>query len=421
MKRVLLIADDFTGSLDTGIQFVKSKVRTDVFAYAENFADAVRVGPKPTAEVLVVNSDTRHVDGETAYKKVREIAKIGLELGIDCIYKKTDSALRGNIGAELTAVLDETGADALHFVPALPAMNRTTKNGIHYIDGIPTAESEFANDKYAPVTRSAVSEIIGLQSDIPVIIHTDKKAGFEHGVHVYDAATYEDIAEIAADIKANLPEKTESPKDIVLLSGCAGFAGSVPGLLGLEGDAQQDTELLPGLIVICGSTNKVTRDQLEYGAEHGFVRKTLGPKTTLDPEWVGSEEFKAFIADCAAEFARTKRLIVDTNDATAGLTDHYAEKHGLTVLEVRNRIAGTLGDIARALLLGGTRGSLLVTGGDTLLAFVEHLGVNQLTPVRELKAGVVLNKVVFEGEIIPVISKSGGFGKKELLPELVEE
>ena len=422
MKRVLLIADDFTGSLDTGIQFVKSNVKTDVFAYAENFYDAVHKGEiKQDAAVLVVNSDTRHVGGEPAYKKVSEIVKAGLELGVDCIYKKTDSALRGNIGAELTAVLDVTGADALHFVPALPGMNRVTIDGVHFIDGIPTAESEFANDKYAPVTRSAVNEIIGLQSKIPVFLHTDQKPGYEHGVHVYDAKTYDDINVIAENLKPGIPEKTGSPADILLLSGCSGFAGAVPGLLGLEGAEAQEMEQFPGLIVICGSTNRVTRNQLDYAAENGFVRKTLGPKVTLDPEWVKSPEFTDFIAGCVADYARTKRLIVDTNDATAGMTEHYAEMHGLSTLDVRHRIAGTLGDIAKALLNSGQRATLLLTGGDTLLAFVEHLGVNQFTPVRELTAGVVLSRVNYHGENIPIISKSGGFGRKDLIPGLVQE
>lgn len=59
------------------------------------------------------------------------------------IYKKTDSALRGNIGAELGALVAASGQKILPFVPAFPQMNRITKGGIHYIDGVPVTESSF--------------------------------------------------------------------------------------------------------------------------------------------------------------------------------------------------------------------------------------------------------------------------------------
>ena len=71
-------------------------------------------------------------------------------------YKKTDSALRGNIGAELSAALDGSGAGVLSFLPAFPRMNRTTAAGIHYIDGIPAAKSVFGQDPFNPVKESVL-------------------------------------------------------------------------------------------------------------------------------------------------------------------------------------------------------------------------------------------------------------------------
>ena len=58
-------------------------------------------------------------------------------MGIPHIYKKTDSALRGNIGAELEAMMQASGEEQLPFVPAFPQIGRTTVNGTHFIEGVP--------------------------------------------------------------------------------------------------------------------------------------------------------------------------------------------------------------------------------------------------------------------------------------------
>ena len=68
---------------------------------------------------------------------IRSIAQRAVAAHIGCVYKKTDSALRGNIGAERSAVLDGSGEKCLSFIPALPGMNRITVGGVHYIDGVP--------------------------------------------------------------------------------------------------------------------------------------------------------------------------------------------------------------------------------------------------------------------------------------------
>lgn len=79
-------------------------------------------------QVLVLDAETRHVAPEQAYAVVRQTTERALAANVECIYKKTDSALRGNIGAELAAVMDAAGADRLPFIPAFPKTHRTTKD-----------------------------------------------------------------------------------------------------------------------------------------------------------------------------------------------------------------------------------------------------------------------------------------------------
>ena len=102
MTKLLILADDFTGALDTGVQFAVRGARTCVVTDpAYDFAHA-----EEGVQVLVMDAETRHLTAGEAYGVVFRAVKRALDAGFTHIYKKTDSALRGNIGAELTAVLD---------------------------------------------------------------------------------------------------------------------------------------------------------------------------------------------------------------------------------------------------------------------------------------------------------------------------
>ena len=164
MIQILMIADDFTGALDTGVQLASTGAKTRVIASSS--ADLRESGHG--AEVLVVDAETRHLPPERAFEVVAGITRQAIGLGIPYIYKKTDSALRGNIGAELEAMMRASGEEQLPFVPAFPQIGRTTTGGVHYIDGVPVSESVFGRDPFEPVRHSEIRELIACQSRLPV-------------------------------------------------------------------------------------------------------------------------------------------------------------------------------------------------------------------------------------------------------------
>ena len=102
MTRLLIIADDFTGALDTGVQFAARGARTCVVT--EPAYDFSQAGAD--IQVLVLDAETRHLCPEAAYQTVFRAVREALAAGFRYVYKKTDSALRGNVGAELTAALE---------------------------------------------------------------------------------------------------------------------------------------------------------------------------------------------------------------------------------------------------------------------------------------------------------------------------
>ncbi len=56
MTRLLIIADDFTGSLDTGVQFAKRGINTLVTVLRDQAVDLTA-----DCQALVVNTESRHV------------------------------------------------------------------------------------------------------------------------------------------------------------------------------------------------------------------------------------------------------------------------------------------------------------------------------------------------------------------------
>ncbi len=169
MVTLLIIADDFTGALDTGVKFAARGAAVRVVTDYEYEFGQTDSG----AQVLVMDAETRHLSGEEAYRRVYRIVKRAREARVAYIYKKTDSALRGNIGSELAAALDASGEPVLHFFPAFPKMKRTTRRGIHYIDGVPVQESVFGQDPFEPVRCSFIPDIIRQQSSTEVKVISD--------------------------------------------------------------------------------------------------------------------------------------------------------------------------------------------------------------------------------------------------------
>lgn len=410
MVKLLMIADDFTGALDTGVQFAVRGARTRVVTDpAYDFSQA-----GADLQVLVLDAETRHLPPEEAYRVVFRAVEDALGAGFTYIYKKTDSALRGNVGAELAAVLDAAKAESLAFLPALPRMNRVTRNGVHYIDGLPVAESVFGQDPFEPVTASPVAEILGAQTKKPVVLHPLGETAAERrpGIQVYDAQSDDDLERIGRAL---------GREGLTLSAGCAGFAPVLAELLELRGAAPARPDLHPDLLVACGSVNPVTLRQLAAAEAAGFPHVHLTPEQKLDAAWLETPECGETVRRWLETERAAGRFLLDVNDPPgAGDTADYAREKGLTTEDLRLRISGQLGKLTRKLLDGGLEATILCTGGDTLLALTRAVGTAELIPLGELDAGSVLTAFVYGGKPYHIIAKSGGFGEPDLFVRLSE-
>src|SRR5215471_7600629 len=148
---ILALADDMTGALETGAKFRAAGIEAVVSAKPVAAAGA---------QALVLDTETRHLNAAEARRVVREFVTGS---GIDSprlVYKKTDSTLRGNISAELESLAELYPDWRIGYAPAYPALGRTVKSGVLYVDGIPVSETEFASDGLNPVATSSIRALL---------------------------------------------------------------------------------------------------------------------------------------------------------------------------------------------------------------------------------------------------------------------
>lgn len=426
MVKLLILADDFTGALDTGVQFSGKGIRTQVVVSGH------WVEPDSDCDVIVIDVETRHVPKEKAYEIVYDVCQQAVKYGICCFYKKTDSALRGNVGSELQAAADAVFGKNIVFVPAFPAMRRITVDGVHYIDGIPVKESVFGQDPFEPVMYDRVDELLratGYRGGVIGVSKAERKLqtaeewktqaseerrqkaaeAAKQQLFLYDAETDADLDEIA--------EAVSKKSDIPILAGCAGFAAKLPVLLKLPVKESGDVQLKENLVFLCGSVNPITKSQIVYGEKMGIPRIHLKPEEKLEISYWDQPEGLGKIRQLAKD--GMQHIIIDSNDEEGHKdTMEYAAQKGYAIEDVRVRISETLGYLLKKLIDAGMEGTYLITGGDTLIGFMKAIGVSELEPVNEIRPGCVLTSLNYQNKKHYVITKSGGFGQERLIEQL---
>ncbi|MBU5478653.1 four-carbon acid sugar kinase family protein [Eubacterium sp. MSJ-13] len=408
MVELLILTDDFTGALDTGVQFSEKGILTQVVVSKE-WPDI-----NTECEVLVIDAETRHVSQESAYKTVYEICEEALKQKIPYVYKKTDSALRGNAGCEIQAVQDAYMGRKMLFLPAFPKMNRIVKEGILYIDQIPVTKSVFGQDPFEPVQYDDIEEILKNTGYHDKILKISKKQYLleqeKADLLLFDTENENELHLIAKEIK----EKSETS----VFAGCAGFAAQLPEMLSLKTGKTRKYKTKSNLIIVCGSVNPITRSQLSYAEKRGMKKINLKPEEKLEKSYWDSEEGKEKIEQIVKN--KGDHFIIDGNDKEGSNdTIMYVRAKKYDTQEMRERVSQTMGYLTKSLIDDGMDGTFLITGGDTLLGFMDAIGCKGLEPIKEICPGCVLASLKYKNRDFYIITKSGGFGQEKLIEELI--
>ncbi len=396
--RYLILADDLTGALDTGLQLRRLGIPTKVLA---EYSPENRL-ERECVPALVINTNSRHVCPQKAYQTVREICREASRCQIDCLYKKTDSALRGNIGAELAAIAD-AGYATIYFAPAYPKLHRITRDGKQLIHQIPVDQSPFGRDHLNPIKTASIPELLWA-ARLPCTVvrqetELDSLRG-RRGIVVFDAETDERLGRIA-DWIAAVPEK-------FALAGCAGFAEHLRPILRYDQPLEEpETVTYDGLIVISGSLNPLSFAQAQAAARTGFNILSAADF----PGFIDRDDFvitPEITQKVLHAYAKNPRLIIETANQS-GASGSVAEN-----LKAGQRVANHFGALVKALRQKGVAGLFVVSGGDTLGGIVKHMGGHSIEPLREIEPGVVLANILTGSGTCQFITKSGGMGSAEV-------
>lgn len=405
MARLTVIADDLTGALDTGVQFANRCVSVRVAAV---YGTAAVHEELFQADVAVIDAEVRHRSRQQAYKICLELVQQALRCGTDSVYIKTDSGLRGNIGAMFQAALDASGAAAAYYAPALPRMNRLTRGGIQYIDGVPINESVFGKDPFEPVRSPYIKDLFkNCRAEVVTCQPRNLPPPPQEGqqIVICDAENAMDFQYIGMEL-----QRTNSLK---ILGGCAGFAAELPPFLGLAGEPIRLPCIKAPLLVLCGSLNPITKRQLEYGAAHGGIRISL-QNEQLTPDYFASPAGQDFLTQIEQQMQSRCDVLIDTGGIETAEDTSEVE-------QLRGQIAGQLGLLMALLLRRPAADHYLpmIIGGDTLMGFMQQLSEAEISPLGEAAPGAVLFTAPLAAHVSRIIvSKSGGFGDEDLLSRI---
>lgn len=173
---MIIIADDITGAAEmAGIAWAKG--------YDARLVCGCDTATDTTERVDVVATDTRSMTKDEAVTETRRIGSCLMPLALHLL-KKTDSALRGHVVAELVALMEATGYERAVYLPANPSKGRIIRNGVYYIDGVPIHETAFSFDPEFPAKSSLLRERF-----------PDAEA---HHIVMPDAETFDDVKRIVA-------------------------------------------------------------------------------------------------------------------------------------------------------------------------------------------------------------------------------
>ena len=425
MLKLAVIADDLTGANDAGVQFAKQGLKVQVFL---NDLMGKDLGLSP--EVMVLDTDSRAASPVEAFERVRATGDLVRKIAAiqPLIFKKIDSTLRGNIGAEIDAAMAEYDLAWAAVVPAFPANGRITVGGWHLLHQTPIAESEIARDPKTPVHESVAPKLLSKQSSHPAahVDLSDVSQGNEaivkriaelrrKGIRIisFDASTTMHLQAIATAIA--------TVKEAAVWVGSAGLAEMVPAVMGWSKQNRMVvTEATGPVLVVAGSVSPVTARQMNRFLAGDNVRLvSLRADALIRNE---SAEITRCIHEAKSWLALNQDVLVASAMDADALTSarKQGEKEGVDSRGVSERVAAATGKIVNELIALPLVG-IFLTGGDTAISVCRALGVGSIDILAEVLPGIPLGQLV--GGSCPglrVVTKAGAFGGDNAIVESVK-
>ncbi|MBC5580934.1 four-carbon acid sugar kinase family protein [Anaerofilum sp. BX8] len=434
-------ADDLTGATTAGVLLARSGARATVFYDGQS-----QLGEEgERADAVLISTSSRSLRREQAYFQAAQATRALREARAQYFSKRIDTTLRGQIGAELDAMLDMLGDSTVAIVvPAMPQSRRILVGGYSVIDGVVLSQTPVAQDVLTPVREAYVPDLLQEQSKrkvglVPLksvltgpeetaeALRSQRARGCE--ILVVDAVTLEDIGTVAracADLQWRILSADPGPFTVQLMR-CRSLLGeerSVPirpaAILGQAAPGQ-------AVLVAAGSATPVTREQMEVLTKR---KRTL--QISIDPARLafdGREAREEGLAAAAKAMAALKGadapevvLLETALHGTRLQLDQVDQEHGYPKgrsAELINKGLGWI--VARILDERADRvAGLYCTGGDTEVQVCRALGSPCLEMVDYVFPQADLARLRGRYAGMPIVGKGGLTGSSEAACVIVD-
>ena len=371
MQKYIVIADDLTGSNATCSLFKKIGLRA---------ASILKLQGDINYDVDVISYSTasRGLDKEEAYKKVSEAIKILKNKDVLVYNKRIDSTLRGNIGTEINAMLDNLEDDRIAVViPSYPDSGRIVVNKTMLVNGVLLENSDAGKDPKTPIKTSCVESLIqkgikysstyftlsDIEQPIEEIVKKIQEAIKKSRVLIFDAVNNEDIIKIS---------KAIIHSDINIITVDPG-----PFTLYYSKELQKKNHLEKKILMVIGSVTATTKKQIEYILQEEDIFLVKMKVEDFFEKETCLKEIERVIAYIKKGIASYDLFLVTTSpigDEKKADLQKLAENLNTTVEEISKIIANPLTETVVKILKETQKfEGIYSSGGDITIALLEKL------------------------------------------------
>lgn len=438
MPLIGAVADDLTGATTTGVLLARSKARTAVFFNEEA---AEKTEGIDELDAILISSNSRPLPANEAYDKVKSATIALKKMGVEYFSKRIDTTLRGGVGVEIDAMLDQMKEGTVAVVvPAMPQSRRILVGGYSVIDGVALINTPVAQDVRTPVKENYIPRLLEGQTRRKVGLVTldkvlageevieealaeQKKAGCE--VIVVDGITLEDVENIAKaciSLRWDVVAVDPGPFTSKLAFYRELISAEEPNI------PPQADEAGKTVLIAAGSATPVTKKQMEILCQDPrHVRVSVEPLPLIEGGDVALDEvFKA--VNKAAELLESdnqpRAILFETalHGELLNLDEEDNKRHSAGGMSA-NRINAGLGMIISQLLekVGKEKvAGLYTTGGDTMVNVCYQLGVECIEVMDYVIPQTDVGRLVgskYSG--LPVVGKGGLTGNDNTACDIV--
>ena len=371
MQKYIVIADDLTGSNATCSLFKKIGLRA---------ASILKLQGDINYDVDVISYSTasRGLDKEEAYKKVSEAIKILKNKDVLVYNKRIDSTLRGNIGTEINAMLDNLEDDRIAVViPSYPDSGRIVVNKTMLVNGVLLENSDAGKDPKTPIKTSCVESLIqkdikysstyftlsDIEQPIEEIVKKIQEAIKKSRVLIFDAVNNEDIIKIS---------KAIIHSDINIITVDPG-----PFTLYYSKELQKKNHLEKKILMVIGSVTATTKKQIEYILQEENIFLVKMKVEDFFEKETCLKEIERVISFIKKGIVSYDLFLVTTSpigDEKKADLQKLAENLNTTVEEISKIIANTLTETVVKILKETEKfEGVYSSGGDITIALLEKL------------------------------------------------